>query len=182
LEGELHFVRALLAIGHLLPGVSGGKEAQAIRLRAEIDQINLNLPARVWLPIHSSTIPHHVLHISTTFSAVLNSKDKAPFILYVEVLEVDNIETTPVPQKMLNVLRSTKSEENLMANERPSSSTTATQPSATMLHSNSMGMLCPYDNDDCWTQEDDEISQQVQPYKHLLSLSSVHEKIFKLIC
>jgi phosphatidylinositol 4-kinase B len=154
-------VRALLAIGHLLPGVAGGKEAQAIRLRAELDQINLNLPARVWLPIHSSTVPHHVLHISTTFSAVLNSKDKAPFILYVEVLEVDNIETSPVPQKMLNVLRSTKSEENLLANAGPSPSTTM-QNMSTMLHSNSMGMLCPYDNDDCWTQEDDEISQQVR--------------------
>jgi phosphatidylinositol 4-kinase len=76
LEGELHFVRALLAIGKLLPGISGGKEAQAIRLRAELDQINLNLPARVWLPIHSSIIPHHVLHISVTYSSVLNSKDK----------------------------------------------------------------------------------------------------------
>ncbi|CAB3379442.1 Hypothetical predicted protein [Cloeon dipterum] len=159
LEGEVQFVDKLLAIGHLLPEVSGGKEAQAIRLRAEIDQINLNLPARVWLPIHSSSIPHHVLHISTAFSAVLNSKDKAPFILYVEVLEVDNIETSPVPQKMLNALRSTKSEENLLTNERPSPSNTS-QNLATMLHSNSMGMLYPYDNDDCWTQEDDEISQQ----------------------
>ncbi|KAF4517511.1 hypothetical protein B566_EDAN006512 [Ephemera danica] len=158
LEGELHFVRALLAIGHLLPTIPGGKEAQAIRLRAELDQINLNLPARVWLPIHSSSIPHHVLHINTAYSSVLNSKDK--------VLEVEDMATSPVPHKQIASLRSTKSEENLLANERPPSALSAASlqqaGSCYMPHSSSTGALAIYDdNSDCWTPEDDEISQQV---------------------
>ena len=41
--------------------------------------------------------------------------DKAPYIVYVEVLEIENRHTSPVPPKLLesNTLRYTRSEENL---------------------------------------------------------------------
>lgn len=42
---------------------------------AELNTLNLNLPARVWLPLHS-TIPHHIVRVPPQYAAVLNSKDK----------------------------------------------------------------------------------------------------------
>lgn len=51
------------------------KEARTLKLMAELNTINLNLPARVWIPLYSN-IPHHVVRIPSQLSAVLNSKDK----------------------------------------------------------------------------------------------------------
>lgn len=48
----------------------------AQKLQAELSMLNLNLPARVWLPIHSETIRHLILRIPPQASVVLNSKDK----------------------------------------------------------------------------------------------------------
>ena len=45
------------------------------RLIAELSMLNLNLPARVWLPI-SDTVNHHVVRIPHTQAVVLNSKEK----------------------------------------------------------------------------------------------------------
>lgn len=43
--------------------------------------LNLNLPARVWLPIHSESKKHLILRIPPQASVVLNSKDKVSFLL-----------------------------------------------------------------------------------------------------
>ena len=60
--------------------------------------LNLNLPARVWLPISpqqdnnnydlNSQQHHHVVRIPPQAATVLNSKDKAPYIIYVECIDV----------------------------------------------------------------------------------------------
>ncbi len=47
----------------------------AARLIAELSMLNLNLPARVWLPIHDN-LNHHVVRIPHTAAVVLNSKEK----------------------------------------------------------------------------------------------------------
>lgn len=120
------------------------KEAKTIRLQTELGVINLNLPARVWLPLHSN-VPHHVVRIPPQASAVLNSKDRAPYIIYVEVIQVDDIYTSPVTAKTtINPLRHTKSEENL-----------ANDPSFQFV-----SQVGREDDDNIWSQEDDEISQQ----------------------
>lgn len=79
--------------------------------------MNLNLPARVWLPIHVES-PHLVVRIPPESAVVLNSKDKAPYLIYVEVLEVEQTETCSVPPKISSTaaasLRHTRSEENLL--------------------------------------------------------------------
>lgn len=55
----------------------------AAQLYAELSQLNLNLPARVCVPLFSST--HQVLRVPTSESAVLNSKNKvSKYILYVK--------------------------------------------------------------------------------------------------
>ncbi|XP_066993057.1 phosphatidylinositol 4-kinase beta isoform X2 [Anabrus simplex] len=151
LSPELEFIKALISIGKLLSTIPT-KEAKTTRLLAELSTLNLNLPARVWLPIHSQ-IPHHIVRIPPQASAVLNSKDKAPYIIYVEVLEVEDIHTSPVPAKIMNTLRHTKSEENLAAEA-------AAQAESTSLCAFSVYGNPDEETGDCWSQEDDEISQQ----------------------
>lgn len=67
------FLTALTNIGRRLAGVAD-KERRNGRLRAELATLDLNLPARVWLPLHQK--PHYVLRIPPHAAAVLNSKDK----------------------------------------------------------------------------------------------------------
>uniref|UniRef100_A0A1I7Y847 1-phosphatidylinositol 4-kinase n=1 Tax=Steinernema glaseri TaxID=37863 RepID=A0A1I7Y847_9BILA len=62
--------------------------------------LNLNLPARVWLPIYASTIRHVVVRIPQSSGCVLNSKDKAPYCIYVEVLEVDDVHQALIPERL----------------------------------------------------------------------------------
>ncbi|KAF5273072.1 hypothetical protein FQR65_LT04814 [Abscondita terminalis] len=145
LSPQLEFMKALISIGKLLSSIPT-KEAKTIRLVAELTTLNLNLPARVWLPLESSK-PHLIVRIPPQVSAVLNSKDKAPYIIYVEVLEVDDLYRSPIPQKIMSSLRHTKSEENLGGD--------AVSISAFSMCS---GICDEYDPD--WSQEDDEISQQ----------------------
>ena len=47
----------------------------ASRLIAELALLNLNLPARVWLPV-AENYNHHVVRIPHTQAVVLNSKEK----------------------------------------------------------------------------------------------------------
>ncbi|PSN39507.1 Phosphatidylinositol 4-kinase beta [Blattella germanica] len=159
LAPELEFIKALISIGKLLSSIPT-KEAKTTRLLAELHTLNLNLPARVWLPIRSE-IPHHIVRIPPQASAVLNSKDKAPYIIYVEVLEVEDIHTSPVPAKIMNTLRHTKSEENLAAEG-------AAQAESASLCAFSVYGNPDEETGDCWSQEDDEISQQyMQLPKHM---------------
>ncbi|XP_013384891.1 phosphatidylinositol 4-kinase beta [Lingula anatina] len=146
---ELEFVKAFINIGKKLQTLQT-KEMRTARLIADLASMNLNLPARIWLPIHSNT-NHHVVRIPQTFAVVLNSKEKAPYLVYVEVLECENSHTAPVPSKILeNTLRFTKSEEDLTlhyANCSPRSDF------------NLYGMSNDFDDADCWSQEDDDILQ-----------------------
>ncbi len=41
---------------------------------SELALINMNLPARIWLPIYD--FPHHIVRIPYRSAAVLNSKEK----------------------------------------------------------------------------------------------------------
>ena len=47
---------------------------------AELAMLNLNLPARVWLP--TLQFDHHVVRIPHTQSVVLNSKEKVCSSIY----------------------------------------------------------------------------------------------------
>ena len=109
-------VTALINIGKRL-GAQQSKEEKTSRLVAELRTLNLNLPARVWLPIHADA-PHLVVRIPPESAVVLNSKDKAPYLLYVEVLLVEQTQTCSIPAKISATaaasLRHTRSEENLL--------------------------------------------------------------------
>lgn len=83
-------MKSLVEIGKNLTSLPTKTEKTSI-LRMRLNLINKNLPARVWLPLNSD-IPHHVVRITEEKTAVLNSKDKTPYIIYVEVLEVSYFE------------------------------------------------------------------------------------------
>ncbi|OAD59503.1 Phosphatidylinositol 4-kinase beta [Eufriesea mexicana] len=149
LAPELEFIQALISIGKLL-GTIPTKESKTVQLIAELNTLNLNLPARVWLPLHSS-IPHHIVRVPPQYAAVLNSKDKAPYIIYVEVLEVEDIYTSPVPTKIVGCsLRHTKSEENLTGGEQSNVmsssniSTSETQQNIPLIRQTPVKNISPY--------------------------------------
>lgn len=80
LAPELEFMKTLILIGKLLGSVPT-KEAKTTRLYTELKTLNLNLPARVWLP--TNTKPHHIVRIPEKHAAVLNSKDKVNKFVFV---------------------------------------------------------------------------------------------------
>ena len=72
---QVEFVKSLMTIGTKLSKLPT-KELRTQRLIAELAVLNLNLPARVWLPIEDSCNNHHVMRIPHTQAVVLNSKEK----------------------------------------------------------------------------------------------------------
>ncbi|KAH7728863.1 phosphatidylinositol 4-kinase beta [Aphelenchoides avenae] len=95
----LDFVQALMNIGNRLKEIPL-KEERSKRLIYELFMLNLNLPARVWLPLYAESTRHLVVRIPHTAGCVLNSKDKAPYCIYVEVIEVDDVQKARVPEKL----------------------------------------------------------------------------------
>lgn len=180
LSTENEFVKSLMNIGTFLQNVPG-KELKAQRLLAELSKVNLNLPARVWLPIHSCA--HMIVRIPPGAAVLLNSKDKAPFLVYMEAVDVHgDINSAPLPTKFINSLRQTKSEENLLKYSTSNSNGSTMADGASLTNGtppNSQFTVCPsVDNDsDCWTPEDDEISKQ---YSSRLILQQERDTISQL--
>lgn len=95
-------MKSLVEIGKNLTSLPTKAEKTSI-LRIRLNLINKNLPARVWLPLNSD-IPHHVVRITEEKTAVLNSKDKTPYIIYVEVVEVSSCNCIPSLEKLMFAL------------------------------------------------------------------------------
>ncbi|XP_017057965.1 pneumococcal serine-rich repeat protein [Drosophila ficusphila] len=194
---QKEFMKALINVGKNLTSLSS-KAEKTSALRMFLNLINKNLPARVWLPLYSD-ISHHVVRITEEKTAVLNSKDKTPYIIYVEVVEVPDIYTSPLIPKMMPSLRHTKSEEHLegsclnshqhLSCSRTSSCSSSQQGSSCRRKKTAeldggcgdAGSVNCYGNtlslgglqlqeDDVWSQEDDEITAQY------LNMSKVSER------
>lgn len=167
LASELEFIRALMNIGKKLAQFPT-RELRMNRLFGELSTVNLNLPARIWLPSHCQE-DYHIVRIPPFAGVVLNSKDKVPYLIYVEVLTCEDKHTSPLPQKILeNTLRHTKSEENLqdlyLVNQGS--------------HTPPGGFSVYYQNDsdhEVWSQEDDDILQQYQYCNRSSSSDSISQ-------
>uniref|UniRef100_A0A8K9X912 Phosphatidylinositol 4-kinase beta n=1 Tax=Oncorhynchus mykiss TaxID=8022 RepID=A0A8K9X912_ONCMY len=108
---QREFIKSLMGIGKRLATLPT-KEQKTSRLISELSLLNHKLPARVWLP--TAAFDHHVVRVPHTQAVVLNSKDKAPYLIYVEVLECEDFETSNVPVRISETrIRSTRSVENL---------------------------------------------------------------------
>ncbi|MEQ2293404.1 Phosphatidylinositol 4-kinase beta [Ameca splendens] len=155
LAPQREFMKSLMGIGKRLATLPT-KEQKTQRLISELSLLNHKLPARVWLP--TAAFDHHVVRVPHTQAVVLNSKDKAPYLIYVEVLECENFETSSVPMRIPeNRIRSTRSVENL--------------PDCGMMveqRAGSFSVVPNYDNDDeAWSVDDiGELQVEVRPHPH----------------
>ncbi|XP_061764502.1 phosphatidylinositol 4-kinase beta-like isoform X2 [Nerophis ophidion] len=143
LRPQRDLVKSLLAIGKRLATLPT-KEQKTQRLISELSLLNHKLPARVWLP--TADFQHHVVRIPHTQAVVLNSKDKAPYIIYVEVLQCESFETSPVPIRIPEArIRSARSADNLDCGAAVTSEQRTT----------SFSSVNNYDNDDeAWATDD----------------------------
>ncbi|XP_014779200.1 phosphatidylinositol 4-kinase beta isoform X2 [Octopus bimaculoides] len=147
---QQEFVKALMNIAQKLQQLPT-KELRTSRLIAELAMMNLNLPARVWLPT-AEKANHHIVRVPNTQAVVLNSKEKTPYLIYVEVLECENPVTSQLPSKILeNTLRFTRSEEDLTHYYNRSNN--SPKPEFAIYGTSD------FDDSDCWLQDDDEILQ-----------------------
>ncbi|KAL7051140.1 hypothetical protein ACKWTF_004350 [Chironomus riparius] len=159
---ERAFMKSLIDIGKTLTSLPT-KIEKTSRLRVLLNLINKNLPSRVWLPIYSD-VPHHVVRITEDKTAVLNSKDKTPYIIYVEVVEVADIYTSPVIPKMMPTLRHTRSDEHLdqLIEDDIDNQDGIVKKDvlAKYLLPRINSNLEVFNDDEVWSQEDDEITAQ----------------------
>uniref|UniRef100_A0A8D2CBV7 Phosphatidylinositol 4-kinase beta n=2 Tax=Sus scrofa TaxID=9823 RepID=A0A8D2CBV7_PIG len=163
LAPEREFIKSLMAIGKRLATLPT-KEQKTQRLISELSLLNHKLPARVWLP--TAGFDHHVVRVPHTQAVVLNSKDKAPYLIYVEVLECENFDTTNVPARIPeNRIRSTRSVENL--------------PECGITHEQRAGSFSTvpnYDNDDeAWSVDDIGELQVELPEMHTNSCDNISQ-------
>lgn len=157
LKPQQEWVKALVNVGKRL-GTLPDRDSKTQRLLAELSMLNLNLPARVWLPLHARASPHYVVRVPAQAASVLNSKDKAPYIIYCEVVSVKCLSQSPVPAKIVNTLRHVKSYEQL-----PESAITTNENSCGLLsaqHASHSSLAFAWEEGGCWSQDDDEISAQ----------------------
>uniref|UniRef100_A0A158PBX5 Phosphatidylinositol 4-kinase beta n=1 Tax=Angiostrongylus cantonensis TaxID=6313 RepID=A0A158PBX5_ANGCA len=134
LEAQKNFVSWLTRIGDNLRE-EATKEEKTRRLVSELLVLNMHLPARVWIPLSEN---HIVLNIPPTNGCVLNSKDKAPYCIFVEVLHSVDARKIPLPK------RPTFGEENLHMRLRSSSfasvESSFTNPDMTDVKTSSFGV------------------------------------------
>ncbi|KAM6972987.1 phosphatidylinositol 4-kinase beta-like [Aplochiton taeniatus] len=147
LRPQREFIKSLMCIGKRLATLPT-KEQKTQRLISELSLLNHKLPARVWLP--TATFHHHVARVPHTQAVVLNSKDKAPYIIYVEVLECESFETSSVPVRIPETrIRTARSAENLPDCGSVAMAITAEQ------RAGSFSTVPNYDNDDeAWATDD----------------------------
>eukprot|EP00041_Stephanoeca_diplocostata_P016583 m.327453 g.327453 ORF g.327453 m.327453 type:complete len:947 (+) comp20413_c0_seq1:480-3320(+) len=127
MRAQQSFVAALLNIASKLVQYKT-KDMRRTQLYAELALINLNLPARVYLPLcnvgsntkndqsnapgdanesgyvvmagEKRTRDHHVVRFPPQEAAILNSRDRVPYLLYVEVVDCDQCHTSELQEKL----------------------------------------------------------------------------------
>ncbi|XP_056902502.1 phosphatidylinositol 4-kinase beta isoform X1 [Takifugu flavidus] len=163
LAPQREFIKSLMGIGKRLATLPT-KEQKTQRLISELSLLNHKLPGRVWLP--TAAFDHHVVRVPHTQAVVLNSKDKAPYLIYVEVLECENFETSSVPIRIPESrIRSTRSVENL-----PDCGLTAEQ------RAGSFSIVPNYDNDEeAWSVDDIGELQVELPEIHTNSCDNISQ-------
>ncbi|KAL0946876.1 hypothetical protein HGRIS_013042 [Hohenbuehelia grisea] len=120
-RSEVQFILTLENISNRLLVIP--KPARVSALRAELTALNHKLPAEVCMPMwcsssdacinDSATQPHHrIIRIPPGESVVLNSAERAPYLLLIEILN-DDLDFDPTKRNNKDVLRKivTKEEE-----------------------------------------------------------------------
>ncbi|CAB1320920.1 unnamed protein product, partial [Coregonus sp. 'balchen'] len=165
LTPQREFIKSLMGIGKRLATLPT-KEQKTKQLTSELLVLNHKLPARVWLP--TAAFDHHVVRVPHTQAVVLNSKDKAPYIIYVEVLECESFETSAIPVRIPETrIRSARSADNLLPE---CIGITAEQ------RAGSFSTVPNYDNDDeAWAVDDIGELQVELPEGHTSSSDNISQ-------
>ncbi|TKR73623.1 hypothetical protein L596_020916 [Steinernema carpocapsae] len=105
-QTQEEFINSLLAIGRNLKNIHT-KEERTHKLKLGLEALNRSLPADVWVPLYAGEMKHSVLRIPEDCGCVLNSKNKAPYCIYVEVLreqsgEIGDSRTSTESKQMLH--------------------------------------------------------------------------------
>ncbi|RKO85541.1 hypothetical protein BDK51DRAFT_27274 [Blyttiomyces helicus] len=106
-HSELQFVMTLVEISDRLRSVP--KEARQSTLVAELTLLNHNLPADVCIPLWCLACKerpwhHRIVRISPGDAVVLNSADRVPYLITVEVVENEAISSTVVRSQSADML------------------------------------------------------------------------------
>ena len=92
-HAEMQFVNGLIDISSRLSKIP--KDARQKALQAELNLLNHNLPANVCIPLWCKTLTNHqhhkIVRISPQDAVILNSAERVPYLILVEVL-VDECE------------------------------------------------------------------------------------------
>ena len=131
-RSEMQFVLALVDIATRLVIVP--KEARMSALHAELTLLNHNLPAEVCLPLWcpatcEKPYHHRIVRISPSDAVVLNSAERAPYLLMIEVLDDEmSFEDDAYTSAMYRMRRSLKRQKSkrasMIENSSPSSANT----------------------------------------------------------
>ncbi|TPX30520.1 hypothetical protein SmJEL517_g05931 [Synchytrium microbalum] len=99
-HAELQFIMALTEISNRLLSVP--REARQRTLVAELELLNHNLPAEICIPLWCASKGlsghHKVVRIPPADAVVLNSADRVPYLLLVEVIESEEASASKTPQ------------------------------------------------------------------------------------
>lgn len=132
-RSEMQFVLALVDIATRLVMVP--KEARMSALHAELTLLNHNLPAEICLPLWcpaTAEKPHHhrVVRISPSDAVVLNSAERAPYLLMIEVLDDEmNFENDDYNSALYRAARRKHANRKSIMSASSSSSTTTSSVS-----------------------------------------------------
>ncbi|KAI9337451.1 kinase-like domain-containing protein [Pilaira anomala] len=144
-RSEMQFLLALVDIANRLVIVP--KEARMSALHAELTLLNHNLPAEVCLPLWcpatcEKPYHHRIVRISPSDAVVLNSAERAPYLLMIEVLDdemsFEDDAYTSALYRMRQSLKHKKSKRQSMTTiiKTSSSGSTETSSSDIGLHNN----------------------------------------------
>ncbi|KAI9593126.1 kinase-like domain-containing protein [Syncephalis fuscata] len=122
-HSEMQFVMALVDISKRL--CSAARPARQSALQAELTLLNHNLPADVCIPLWCSATAerpyhHQVVRVALQDCVVLNSAEKVPYLLLVEVLEQEHEDEDEQPPQQLGRWESTDLEEESTWQRSPS--------------------------------------------------------------
>ena len=139
-RSEMQFVLALVDIATRLVMVP--KEARMSALHAELTLLNHNLPAEICLPLWcpaTAEKPHHhrVVRISPSDAVVLNSAERAPYLLMIEVLDDEmNFENDDYNSALYRAARRKHSNRKSVMSTSSSTSTMSSSGSISMTTEN----------------------------------------------
>ncbi|KAI8393409.1 kinase-like domain-containing protein [Radiomyces spectabilis] len=159
-RSEMQFLLALVDIATRLVIVP--KAARMSALHAELTLLNHNLPAEIciplWCPATAEKPYHHrVVRISPSDAVVLNSAERAPYLLMIEVLDDELSFEDDYSSALYRMRRMMKREKKKSSSKPASARTSLTLPLGITAHSSPLAEQSPSEES---SSEDKQAAQE----------------------